>query len=339
MRAALLLKGGTLATAEQVISLVRAHGVKNDEKFRNIVLQIAAHESKSGHEKTAEILRNEAENIKRFSPAFRPVPPPPSMMDPIELSAGLDDLVVSDTIRISLLRVIEEYQSREVLCSKGLHARRKLLLEGDPGTGKTMSASVLAKELGLPLYSVQMDMVFSQYMGEAGRKLRQVFEYIANSPVILLFDEFDALGTSRGICQSGGESGEMRRVLDSFLQFFERDCSESIIIAATNTRNVLDRALFRRFDDVICYSLPDRSQIRSLIAMKLGNHAETDICTDAVLDAAMGLNHADIVHACEDAVKESVLHGTELIPETLVPFLNGRKSIYKKPEGSERRDN
>jgi len=143
--------------------------------------------------------------------------------------------------------------------------RRKILIEGSPGTGKTMTASIIASELNLPLYTVQVDKLVTKFMGETSVKLRQIFDSIESIMGVYFFDEFDAIGADRGI---DNEVGEMRRILNSFLQFLEQDNSESIIIAATNNQKILDKALFRRFDDVLHYSMPSSDDVRKLFHKK-----------------------------------------------------------------------
>ena len=117
-----------------------------------------------------------------------------------------------------------------------------------------MSASALAGELHLPLFTIVLDGLITKFMGETAAKLRLIFEAISQTRGVYLFDEFDALGSERA---SGNDVGEIRRVLNSFLQFLEQDQSDSLIVAATNHPKLLDRALFRRFDDVIEFALPD----------------------------------------------------------------------------------
>ena len=137
---------------------------------------------------------------------------------------------------------------------------------GRPGTGKTLTASALAGELGLPLFVVRLDGLITKFMGETAAKLRLIFEVLNQTRGVYLFDEFDSIGSTRGL---SNDVGEIRRVLNSFLQMVDQDNSDSLIIAATNHVGILDRALFRRFDDVIEYDLPDRARIIETLKAKL----------------------------------------------------------------------
>ena len=183
-------------------------------------------------------------------------------------------MVLSAQTKRKLERVIREHRAILVIRDRGLSPRRKLLLIGNPGTGKTLTASVLAKELGLPLFVVRLDGLITKFMGETAAKLRLIFEAINQTRGVYLFDEFDSIGSARGL---SNDVGEIRRVLNSFLQMVEQDNSDSLVVAATNRVGVLDRALFRRFDDVIEYDLPDGFRIVETLKSKLGGFKTQNI--------------------------------------------------------------
>lgn len=140
------------------------------------------------------------------------------------------------------------------------------MLIGPPETGKTLTASVLASELGLPLFIVKLESLMTKYMGETAGKLRLIFDAIQQTRGVYLFDEFDSIGSQRG---NTNDVGEIRRVLNSFLQMIEQDTSDSLLIAATNHSELLDHALFRRFDDLIEYDLPEKKEIIAALKSKL----------------------------------------------------------------------
>jgi len=157
----------------------------------------------------------------------------------------LADMALDPPLHSRIKRVLLEQTQRDKIRHHGFAPMRKLLLIGPPGTGKTMTAAVLAGETALPLLTIQLDALITKYMGETAAKLRMVFDAIEQTRGVYLFDEFDALGGRRA---ERNDVGEIRRVLNSFLQFLERDESDSLVIAATNHPELLDRALFRRFD-------------------------------------------------------------------------------------------
>jgi len=239
----------------------------------------------------------------------------------------LSDLVVSDEMRVRIERILREYRQQFKLRKHGLTNRRKVLLAGPPGTGKTMSAAVLAGELNLPLYTILMDKLVTKFMGETSAKLRQIFDIIQDRRGVYLFDEFDAIGAERGLFN---DVGEMRRVLNSFLQFIERDSSDGIIIAATNNPRILDQALFRRFDDVLHYSLPGETEIRCLLENRLGSFRNHKIRLEASVKIAENLSHAEITQACDDAIKETILSDNKTVTAAMLKkMLEERRSAYK----------
>lgn len=319
-----------MATIEQVKALIRAHFDSNDEKFKTVVLQIAAHEAKVGHTASAREVKDIIQNPKYLSKSkIVALNNRLDILDQKFANSTLSDLIVSTEIEDKIKRIINEYQKKDVLRKNGLMNRSKILLAGDPGTGKTMTASVIANELYLPLYVIQFDKLITKYMGETSVKLRQVFDQIREIRGVYFFDEFDAIGSDRSL---DNDVGEMRRILNAFLQNLEDDESYSVIIAATNNPSILDKALFRRFDDVMEYKNPDNDQIKRLFKMKLHGKALNDIFSDEVYKKASGLNHADIVKACEDALKYSILEDTTITKDILMNFIQDRKSYYRYKE-------
>ena len=318
-----------MATADQIKSLVKAYSARDDEKFKTVVLQIAAHEAKLGHGSIAQELKKEATNIGKGPSVVRINHNNSSMLDYSIPSVKLSELIVSDIVLSKVKRILMEYRNKKKLYNSGLSNRRKILLEGNPGTGKTMTASIIASELGLPLFTVQVDKLVTKFMGETSTRLRQIFENMSINTGVYLFDEFDAIGADRAL---DNEVGEMRRILNSFLQFLETDSSESIIIAATNNQKILDKALFRRFDDVIHYDLPDDDQIRRLFEYKLEGYADNNICVTEIVEAARGLSHAELSLVCDDAIKEYILYETAITSVTIITLLTERHRIYQSRE-------
>ena len=315
-----------MATAEQVKCLVKAYANHDDEKFTTVALQIAAHEARVGDDAVARDLKKEIDLISKKKPETYRIEP----VNPLFLfsspSVRESDLIVSADLATRIERVLIEFRNRRKLQSYGYANRRQLLLEGVPGTGKTLTASVIASELGLPLYTVQMDKLVSKFMGETSSKLRQVFDAMYTDEGVYFFDEFDAIGSDRSF---DNEVGEMRRILNSFLQFIEMDSSDSIIISATNNQKLLDKALFRRFDDVLHYDLPTRGEISKLYEYKLGCIAPYLMVSERLIDESLGLSHAEIVRVLDDAIKSSILHENQIKEQEIIELLKDRHLLYK----------
>lgn len=319
-----------MATAEQVKSLIKAHIEQDNERFKTIVLQIAANEAKHGHDTFARELKQYAEKIgKGKSNLIRLNNSGDAMFLATVPSERMSDLVVSKELHERIERILVEYRNRNKLQKYGLSNRRKILIEGRPGTGKTFTASVIASELGLPLYTIQMDKVVTKFMGETSAKLRQIFDAISTSTGVYFFDEFDAIGADRSL---DNEVGEARRILNSFLQFIEQDASDSVIIAATNNQRLLDQALFRRFDDVLHYAMPTYDEVKRLFEVKLSIFDKTLIVSDEVIEKAGTLSHAEIIRVCDDAIKNSILKNVAIDNAYLLKMLEDRISAYRAKE-------
>ena len=318
-----------VATAEHIKNLIRAYYLRDDNKFKTVVLQIAAYEAKLGHEAFARELKQFVEKAPPVRSNIVRLNNLDSMLRLSTPSDRIRDLIVSEEIAERLSRILTEFKNRNRLQQFGLSNRRKILIEGAPGTGKTFTASVIASELNLPLYTVQIDRVVTKFMGETSAKLRQIFDEISASVGVYLFDEFDAIGADRAL---DNEVGEARRILNSFLQFIEQDASESIIIAATNSQKLLDQALFRRFDDVLHYTLPTRAEIYRLYSARLGTFDRHIMVSEKLLNESSGLSHAEIIRVCDDAIKSSILSDERITERQLLALIDERIKAYGTEE-------
>jgi SpoVK/Ycf46/Vps4 family AAA+-type ATPase len=306
-----------MASSEQIKALIKSHLSRDDAFFYSVAMQVAAHEAKLGHGKLAEELRNMIDSAKSrvgqtaggklvsISAAAKLNTELTNLLSVSQPVYRLNDLILDDTASKQLARIVKEQRLLTRIKEHGLTPRRKLLLVGPPGTGKTMTASVLAGELGIPLFLVRLDSLITKYMGETASKLRQVFDAISDIRGVYFFDEFDAIGSQRG---SGNDVGEIRRVLNSFLQMIEQDQSNSLIIAATNHRESLDYALFRRFDDVVEYHLPTTEQALALIKSRLGRFAFKPFKSNELRQFVEGLSYAEICRAVDESIKNAVMH-------------------------------
>lgn len=318
-----------MAKADQIKALISSHLKKDEERFRTIALQLAATEARRGHTSVAEDIRKLVDSTAQRSLKLVSVSPELSdLLIEQEPAANHASLVVADRIEEKLARIVAEHRQAPKLANFGMRNRRKILLAGPPGTGKTMTASVLARRTGLPFFVVQVDRLFTRYLGETNAKLRQVFAVIRERPAVYLFDEFDTLGTARG---SENDVGEMRRVLNALLQFIEEDRSEGLIVAATNNAGSLDPALFRRFDDILQYGHPDRNAIEAVLRNRLATFMGR-FKLGPILAVAKGLSHAEITEACNDAIKDAILTDRKTVTQkALITALRDRKGAYGDP--------
>lgn len=316
------------ASADHIKALVRSHASGDDAQFYAVALQVAARAARQGQHKAAAELKELIDGARQ-----KPVPTPSvtaiaqprgDLADLVVASfpdVRLRDLVVPPAVRQGIERVITEQRQRHALMPQGFNPIHRLLLEGPPGTGKTMTASVLAHELSLPLLTIRLDSVLSKFLGETSSKLRVLFDAVAQQRAVFLFDEFDALGADR----AGNDVGEARRILNSFLVFLEQSSPESIVIAATNHRGLLDRALFRRFDLVITYELPDSEAAVAVLKGRLGSLGK-GVRWTTVRSHVDGLSHAELVKVAEASAKNALLAGLKVVStEGLLASLSERR--------------
>ena len=305
-----------MATSAQIKALIRSFSDGDEERFFAVAMQMAAQAARQGHTKLAQELRDlvdEAKGRVKDRPSGQRTRPVPLVQPRGELAGvlsaaypkvRLSEMALDDAVRSRLERILLEQRHRGRIHEHGLTPIRKLLLVGPPGTGKTMTATVLAGELGLPLFTIQLHALITKYLGETAAKLRLIFDTIQEVRGVYLFDEFDALGGRR---TARNDVGEIRRVLNSFLQFLEQDASDSILVAATNHARLLDRALFRRFDTVIEYALPAPDAARKVMGARLSLLDTSNVDWAPVLTATEGLSHGELARACEHAAKDAIL--------------------------------
>jgi len=308
-----------MATAEQVKALVRSIKEKDEERFYRIALQIAASANKKGQARYAsdltELIEKGLQTFKRENRLSKLAEPKGELADLMHVSypqERLSELMLTEELDSKIKRIIFEQNQRGKLYNHSLRPKSKILLAGDPGTGKTMTASVLASELKLPLFVIKFEGLISRYLGETAAKLKLVFEQMDEVRGVYFFDEFDTIGTQREV---ENDVGEARRIVSSFLQFLEQDDSNSIIIAATNHKKHLDRALFRRFDDILIYAKPDAESIKKFInnVSSLYSELSFNVQWKEVVREAKGLNYSDIESSLKNAIKWAILNDVSTI--------------------------
>ncbi|MCL6559282.1 MAG: ATP-binding protein, partial [Firmicutes bacterium] len=304
-----------MARGELLRKLFLSHQRGNEEEFRAAALEVIAEEEKKSNHRLAKdllrILENGGSSVsgQPFSPGNIGLLPKDRerqtlLVDVRQPNRYLPDILLNKGNKAVIERVLQEYRHAELLRVHGLRPSTKLLFCGPPGCGKTLCSEIIAGELGLPLLYIRFDAVVSSYLGETAANLRKVFDYAANGRWVVLFDEFDAIGKAR---DDMTEHGELKRVVNSFLQLLDNFNSPSVLIAATNHEQLLDPALWRRFDEIVMFPRPSVHEIRSLLAMKLKNFPHSGLDLKTAASKLKGLSHADVERICFDAIKAAIL--------------------------------
>ena len=324
-----------MSTARHILALLKSHVEGEEQQFYSAALQMAAHEARQGHGKLAQEIRELIDQAKASKSVIEKKSDPIPLVQPKGDLANLvsvrypdtrlSDMILTSDLEFRLKRVLTEQRQGKRLREHNLTPRRKLLLVGPPGSGKTMTAEALAGELKLPLFTTLYDSLMGKYMGETASRLKVIFEAMTITKGVYFFDEFDAIGTQR---HNSNDVGEIRRILNSFLMFLEQEQGDSLILAATNHPQLLDKALFRRFDDVIEYQLPDVAIIRELIESRLISFEIDWKDWSNILNQANGLAQAEIVRATDDAAKQAVLSNSQKVSEdSLISAIMERKDL------------
>lgn len=332
-----------MATAQQIIALLSSHNQGDEEQFLSIALQVAAAEARRGRSDIAAELKtlvdvarkrgqgksNEARRPEQVAiPISKPRGELESLLSAAYPRTQLQELIIDELKNNQLKRLIHQQRQRDKLRAHGMPPSSRLLLVGPPGSGKTLTASVLAGELQLPLFTIRLETLITRYMGETASKLRLIFDHLNTVRAVYLFDEFDAIGGRRN---ADNDVGEMRRVLNSFLQFLEEpNSTDSLVVATTNHPELLDKALFRRFDEVIEYALPDAKGVKAVIEMCMHAYLPKRLPWAKIGTVASGLSQAEISRAVSEVIKDLILHDAKQATVEQIMTALRQRHVLKK---------
>ena len=321
-----------MSNAKQILAMLKSRAEGDEESFFSIALQVAASEARQGRRQTAEEMRSEIDRARAKTSRGASIPiqfasPRGEIEGLLELREArykFKDMVLDDRLLQRFDDVVRQQRKRDWLREHGRVPTRRVWFVGPPGSGKTMSAEALAGELGLPLFVIRLESLITRFMGETASKLRLIFDETAKRRGVYLFDEFDAVGGQR---TATNDVAEMRRVLNSFLQFMEEgNSTDSVIVCSTNHPSLLDRALLRRYDQVLEFDAPDAKQIQRLISSNIAPLKAPRLAWKKLLPAAEGLSQAELVRAVDDAVKTAILdERVQLTTDDIADRLNERQ--------------
>jgi SpoVK/Ycf46/Vps4 family AAA+-type ATPase len=302
--------------------LVRAIAEGAQEDLDSLAKKVIQSERETGHQKLASELdriytRARSQGSSTSSPTLRELPSSRRNRELLVSVTPREQLehfmVLTPEVEERFSRVEREYAARERLSAYGLKPRKRVLLHGPPGCGKSLGAKRLAWNTTLPLMKVKFDALLSSYFGESASNLRMVFDAAKERPCVLLLDECDFIARSR---TTSRDVGEASRVVNALLQFLDEYDAPGILVATTNIEESLDEAIFRRFDDVFQIPLPGEREIEQLFRMTLSAiKLSGRIDWEGIINTMNGLSAAYVAKAAQDAAKAAVLVGRKTVEE------------------------
>ncbi|EON70938.1 AAA family ATPase [Lysinibacillus sphaericus] len=351
---------------DNIVDLIKYHYENNDQKFEEITEQIISDEQQKGNIKLAEKILNvykklppkKIENEKflehresySYGPSSGLVMKDNSkvsnkFISPKDKSSNNDlfeiidpgkfiseELILSEGIQMKLEEITLEYKNREILRTLNLKSENRLLLCGPPGCGKTTTAYFISYILNLPLAYVRLDALITSLLGQTGTNLRKIFDSVNNQEIVLFLDEFDAIAKKR---EDNNELGELKRVVNTLLQNIDLLPDNVFLVAATNHEDLLDRAVWRRFNTVMYLDLPDNdlreAYIRQLL-LKYKNHLKLDVDEAKIAKLCKGFSFADIQEVLNKAIKKCLIHNKKekITTKDLIESLNNKIFLYNK---------
>lgn len=297
-----------MARSDLLVSLVRAAVTGDRARARATAEALAADERAKNHHLLADRLQQALSAVALSSASAGAASAPPPGKDAIlEITPRirLDELVLTLPVREAARQLVEEHARADVLRAHGLEPRHRVLLSGSPGNGKTSFAEAVAEALALPMFLVRYDVLVGSYLGETNARLRRLFDYVRTTPCVLFFDEFDALGKERGDIH---ETGEIKRVVSFLLMQIDQLPSWTIVVAATNHAELLDRAVWRRFQLRLAFPAPGPAELAAYLGKVIAGWPERPRLSPERLAQRLGaLSYAEARDFCLDVRRRVVL--------------------------------
>lgn len=330
-----------MARSDQVKALVRSHLEGDEQQFRATATQIIEDARRRRHGLLADELEAIlSEPVRTRRPTqlatLRPLPTgrdDTPLLDIRQPHVSLHDVVLSPATADVVLALVEEQRMSAALHAHGLEPRRSILFAGPSGTGKSATAEAIAGELGWPLARVQLATVVSSYLGETAKNLEQIFTFSQNGPFVVLFDEFDMLARDRG---EHADHGELKRVVGALLQLIESTSTDSLIIATSNHADLLDTALWRRFHEVVGFTLPSIGERAAVLDLRLRAVAH-NIDVGAIAHDLDGYTHAELESVVLDSIRLMVKQLDRVVTSEHIAYgvhrMEERRRIIRNSQG------
>lgn len=298
---------GVVARSDLLLELAAASVAGDVQLARRAIETLAAEERRKGHDLLAERLSETLPTVS--DPESRsPVTQIGSLARQVLPRRDLCSLLLTDETRSTIGEVIEEQQRGELLSSYGLEPRHRLLFSGPPGNGKTSLAEAVAFELAVPLFIVRYESIIGSFLGETAARVAQLLELVRTRRCVLFFDEFDAIAKERSDAQ---ETGEIKRVVSSLLLNIDDLPSHVVVITATNHAEMLDRAVWRRFQVRLELPMPNPVQRASFLEAKFRQTKELEKIASEPLARSLPVSYSELEEFYLDIRRRLVLSGPE----------------------------
>jgi len=299
-----------MPTGKQIITLLKGIAYKQYKAVNSVATEMAEYENEKGHTELAAQIKSLCNIItEKNLQSFKALPVDNdsrrNLMELKKYNIPLNKVIVSDANMQKLNKFFIEYNNRDLFIPYDIRANHRLLFCGESGCGKTTLAKAIATELSYEMLYVDLSAVITSYLGKTSNNLCRLFETAGEQPCVLFLDEFDALARSRN--EKGQDVQEMKRVVNTLLQILDNFDNETIIIAATNLEDTIDKAIFRRFDDVLYFKKPENKDIKNTIYLKMQDY-KFDLEVLSELDKLTGLTYADIEQICHTSLKHCIIN-------------------------------
>ena len=310
-----------MVRSELVIKLVESHVKQDDDIFQNTLFNIIDEEKLKGNTLVATRLKKVSKGLTAYHfsslkpSSLEDVPITENGLPLLEIRKPVEtfkDIIFSPELLHSFCSIIKETRNRGILHSWGISAPSKILLCGPPGTGKTLSAHILANELGYDLLYVRLDSLISSYLGQTGNNLRKIFDYAQGKKTVLFLDEFDAIAKMR---DDINELGEIKRIVNSLVQNIDMFSSDGVIVAATNHPQLLDVAIWRRFDEVVWFDLPSKKERMEIFQIHVRNMPVGNMDYDDLAEKTEDFSGSDIEQVVRLAARKAITENRPCISQ------------------------
>ncbi len=295
-----------MARSDILISMVQTAKNGDMAAFHKTVESLIADEREKKHQILADRLASLLSGGIKNGVPVRPNGEVKELIFEIVPEKTFDDLILDDIILKSCKELIEEQHRSDLLRSYGLNPRNRILLAGSPGNGKTTLAEAVASHLMYPFFVIRYENIIGSFLGETATKLQKVFDYVKTRTCVLFFDEFDTIGKERGDTK---ETGEIKRVVSSLLLQMDRLPTYVVVITASNHPELLDRAVWRRFQIRLELKSPGKTQIQRYIEKFIQRtKVNFNYNITFLADKLTGYNYSEVEDFCTDVVRQAILN-------------------------------